>query len=171
MPAGPALARSNGTGCAPRYSQSAYSQWSLTGRAPLQVYPEAAHSGHFNRQEWEVEMLDLARVCAYLAKCCWFRRIRAKGRLDLGGYGYSPGTTRRNQMLELHVNADQGCFLGQTADSETTLTFAPQDLTKTVLMGELGQLLALSFYQPALPFTHEAWRLQEYTCALTGTTF
>lgn len=74
------------------------------------------------------------------------------------------------QMLELHFDADQGCFLGQLADSETTVTFAPQGLTKTDLMGELGHLLALPAYQLALPFTHEAWRLLEYTRVLAGTT-
>src|SRR5271157_5954454 len=78
---------------------------------------------------------------------------------------------RRNQMLELHFDADQGCFLGQPADSDTIITFAPQGLTKTELMGEMGRLLALPVYQLALPFTHEAWRQLEYTRALTGTTF
>ncbi len=116
-------------------------------------------------------MLDLDRVFQYLASCRWFRRIRANGRLDLGGYDYYLGTTRRNQMLELHFDADQGCFLGQPADSDTIITFAPQGLTKTDLMGELGHLLALPVYQLALPFTHEAWRQLEYTRALTGTTF
>ena len=60
----------------------------LQGQAPLQAYPEAAHSGRSYRPEWEAEMLDLARVFAYLATCRWFRRIRANGRLDLGGYDY-----------------------------------------------------------------------------------
>ena len=64
----------------------------------------------------------LTRVFAYLATCRWFRRIRANGRLDLGGYDYYPGTSLRNQMLELHFDANQGCFLGQPAGSETTIT-------------------------------------------------
>ena len=72
-------------------------------------------------------------------------------------------------MLELHFDADQACFFGQPAGSETTITFAPQGLTKTDLMGELGLLLALPVYQLALPFTHEAWRQLEYTHALAGT--
>ncbi len=75
----------------------------------------------------------------------------------------------RNQMLELHFDATQGCFLGQPAGCESTLTIAPQGLTKTDLMGELGHLLALPVYQLALPFTHEAWRQMVYTHVLTGT--
>lgn len=58
------------------------------GQAPLQAYPEAAHSGRFYRPAWEAEMPDLHRVFAYLTHCRWFRRIRANGRLDLGGYDY-----------------------------------------------------------------------------------
>jgi hypothetical protein len=113
-------------------------------------------------------MLDLARVCAYLAQCRWFRRIRANGRLDLGGYDYYLGTTRSNQMLEVRFDADQGCFLGQPTGNEFTCTFAPQGLTKPDLMGELGHLLALPVYQLTLPFTHEAWRRLEYTHVFTG---
>ncbi len=142
----------------------------LQGRAPLQAYPQAAHSGRFYWPEWEAEMLDLGRVFAYLATCRWFRRIRANGRLDLGGYDYYLGTSRRNQMLEVHFDVVQGCFLGQPAGSETTITFAPKGLTKSDLMGELAHLLALPAYQLALPFTQEAWRQLQYTYTLTGTT-
>jgi transposase InsO family protein len=70
----------------------------LQGRAPLQAYPSASHSGRFFRPEWEAQMLDLARIFTYLANCRWFRRIRANGRLDLGGQDYYLGTTRRNQQ-------------------------------------------------------------------------
>ena len=94
----------------------------------------------------------------------------SNGRLDLGGYDYYLGTTWRSHLLELRFDTNQGCFLGQPAGSETTLTIAPQGLTKTDLMGELGHLLALPAYQLALPFTHEAWRQLEYTGILTGTT-
>jgi transposase InsO family protein len=141
------------------------------GQTPLQVYPRAAHSGRSYRPEWEEEMLDLEGVFAYLATCRWFRRIRANGRLDRGGYDYYLGTHLRNQMLEVHFDALQGCFLGQLAGSENILTFAPQGLTKTELMGELGHLLTLPAYQLALPFTQETWRQLEYTHVLTGTSF
>ena len=140
------------------------------GLAPLQAYPQATHSGRFYRPEWEAEMLDLDRVFEYLAHCRWFRRVRANGRLDLGGYDYYLGVTWRNHMLELHFDAKQGCFQGQLIGQQATLTFVPQGLTKADLMGELSHLLALPAYQLALPFTYEAWRQLEYTHLLTGTT-
>ncbi len=80
-------------------------------------------------------------------------------------------TTWRNQMLEVRFNVDQECFLGQPAGSDITITFAPQGLTKTDLMGELGYLLTLPAYQLALPFTFQAGRQLEYTRVLAGTTF
>ena len=116
--------------------------WVLHGQAPLQAYPLAAHSGHSDRPEWEMEMLDLQRVAHYLANCRWFRHVRANGRLDIGGYDYYLGTTWRSQMLELRFDANQGCFLGQPEGTDTTITIPPQSLTKIDLMGELGHLLA-----------------------------
>jgi hypothetical protein len=142
----------------------------LHGLAPLQAYPMAAHSGRSYRPEWETDMLDLDRVFQYLANCRWFRHIRANGRLDIGGYDYYLGTSWRSRMLELRFDPEQGCLLGQPEGSDTTLTIAPQGLTKTELMGELGTLLALPAYQLALPFTQEAWRQLEYSRTLTGTT-
>ena len=138
------------------------------GQTPLQVYPQAAHSGRCYHPEREEELLDLEGVFAYLATCRWFRRIRANGRLDLGGYDYYLGTHLRNQMLEVHFDAIQGCFLGQLAGSESILPFAPRGLTKSELMGELGHLLALPAYQLTLPFTQEAWRQLEYTHVVNG---
>jgi hypothetical protein len=73
-------------------------------------------------------------------------------------------------MLELRFDPEQKCFIGQPEGNETSITIAPQGLTKTDLMGELGQLLALPTYQLALPFTQEAWRQLEYTRTLAGTT-
>jgi transposase InsO family protein len=57
----------------------------LGGRAPLQAYPEAAHTGRFYRPEWEAEMLDLNRVYQYLGTCRWFRRVAQNGSVALGG--------------------------------------------------------------------------------------
>jgi hypothetical protein len=86
--------------------------WVLHGHAPLQAYPEAAHSGRSYCPEWEAEMLDLDRVFAYLANCRWFRHVRANGRLDLGGYDYYLGTTWRSHLLELRFDASKGASLG-----------------------------------------------------------
>ena len=56
----------------------------LAGRAPLQAYPQAAHTGRFYRPEWEAELLDLNRVYRYLGTCRFFRRVAQNGSVALG---------------------------------------------------------------------------------------
>jgi hypothetical protein len=140
----------------------------LQGQAPLQAYPAAAHSGRSYRPEWETDLLNLDRVFQYLAKCRWFRQIKSKGRVVIGGYQYYLSTALRGRTIELHFDPIQGCFIGQPEGIETTITIAPQGLSKTDLMGELAGLLALPAYQLALPFTHEAWRQLEYARTLAS---
>jgi len=84
----------------------------LQGQAPLQVYPEAAHSGRSYRPEWEAEMLDLNRVFRYLGSCRWFRHIKSNGRIVIGGYQYYLSTALRGRTVELHFDPIQGCFIG-----------------------------------------------------------
>ncbi len=142
----------------------------LQRQAPLQAYPQAAHSGHSYRLEWEAEMLDLNRVFQYLATCRWFRRVKSNERIAIGGYEYYLSTALRGRTIELIFDPVQGTFLGQPEGSDTIITIAPQGLSKTELMGELGKMLALPAYQLPLPFTHEAWRQLEYARTLAGRT-
>lgn len=67
-----------------------YPSRSLQGKPPLVVFPDAAHSQREYRPEWEAEMLDMARVYAYLAKGKWYRRTTAKGIFSLGGQAITP---------------------------------------------------------------------------------
>jgi len=98
------------------------------------------------------------RVFKYLASCRWFRQIKSNGRVGIGGYQYYLSTAWRGRTVELRFDPLQGCFIGQVEGVETTVTLAPQGLSKPELMGELADLLALPTYQLALPFSHEAWR-------------
>jgi hypothetical protein len=142
----------------------------LQGQAPLQVYPSAAHSGRSYRPEWEAEMLDLNRVFQYLAKCRWFRHIKANGRIAIGGYQYYLNTGWRGRTIELHFEPIRGCFIGQLEGIATTISLVPQGLSKSELMGELASLLGLPTYQLALPLSHEAWRQLEYIRTFAATT-
>jgi len=140
----------------------------LHGHAPLQAYPEAAHSGRSYRPEWELDLLDRERVFQYLARCRWFRHIKSNGRVVIGGYQYYLSTALRGRTIELHFDPTQGCFIGQPEGTDTTFTLTAQGLSKTELMGELASVMVLPAYQLALPFTHQAWRQLEYARTLAG---
>ena len=59
--------------------------------------------------------------------------------------------------------------MGQPEGTDSTITIAPQGLSKTELLGELAAPLSLPAYQLALPFTHQTWRQLEYARSLAGT--
>jgi hypothetical protein len=115
-------------------------------------------------------MLDRERVFRYLATCRWFRHIKSNGRVVIGGYQYYLSTAWRGRTIELHFDPIQGCFIAQPEGIETTITITPQGLSKSELMGEMAEVLALPAYQLALPFSHQAWRQLEYARTLADTT-
>jgi len=140
----------------------------LSGQAPLQAFPGAAHSGRPYRPEREEALLDLGRVHRYLSACRFFRQVKPCGVFALGGYNYYLGKKLRGRTLVLSFDPAQGAWAAQVDGSAETLVIAPQGLTKSALMGELSRLLALPGHQLALPFTPEAWRQIEYAHALAG---
>jgi len=134
----------------------------LGGRAALQAYPEAAHTGRFYRPEWEAQMLDLNRVYRYLGMCRWFRRVAQNGSVALGGIYYYINPIYRGRAIEVTFDPERALFRGQVAGRAEAIEIIPRNLTKEALMGEAGTIAALPVYQLALPFTHEAQRVMDY---------
>jgi len=134
----------------------------LGGRAPLQAYPEAKHTGRFYRPEWEMEMLDLNRVYHYLGTCRFFRRVAQNGSVALGGIYYYINPIYRGWAIEVTFDPERALFRGQVAGRVEAIEIIPRGLTKEALMGEAGAIAALPVYQLALPFTHQAQRVMDY---------
>lgn len=139
-------------------------------QAPLQVYPDAAHSGHPYRPEWEEDLLDLERVFAYLAQGHWFRTVKPNGVFELGGYGYYLGKRWAERSIEIHCDPVQGTFVCQPEGSDLSLSLPPQGLSKADLMGDLATIRALPAYQLAFPCFVDDWRHSELARLLAGTT-
>jgi hypothetical protein len=142
----------------------------LGGRAPLDAYPTAVHSGRSYRPEWEADMLDLQRVVRYLSSCRWFRRAKPNGVFAIGGYVYNVSTRFGGRTLELRFDAERAVFVAQPEGCTDTLLIPPCGLTKAALMGEFAAFAALPPYQLALPFSHTAWRALAYARGVAGTT-
>jgi transposase InsO family protein len=143
---------------------------SLDGQPPLEVYPEAWQSSRPYRPEWEEALLDLQRVYDYLAQGRWFRRTTPQGQFSLGGHRYGVGKDFASQTLEITFDPQTRQFVCLSEDSQQTIRLSAQGLTKAKLMGELEPLIALPFYQLALPFSLDAWREVILCNELTGTT-
>jgi transposase InsO family protein len=142
----------------------------LGGRAPLEAYPTAVHSGRSYRPAWEADMLDMQRVVQYLSSCRWFRRAKLNGVFAIGGYLYNVSTRFGGRTLELRFDAERAVFVAQPEGCTNTLLIPPRGLAKADLMGELAKFAALPTYQLALPFSHTAWRALAYTRVVSGTT-
>ncbi len=61
------------------------------GKAPLEAHPELLTTQRPYRPEWELELFDLQRVDAYLAKFTWFRKCTSVGQLRMRKMRYSLG--------------------------------------------------------------------------------
>jgi hypothetical protein len=152
------------------FLNSRFPSRSLDGQPPLVAHPEARHSGHPYRPEWEGDMLDMQRVYDYLAQGRWFRRTSTHGQFSLGSHRYNVGKHLGHHTLEITFDTQARELKCLLEDGGQEIRLTPQGLTKTDLMGELGLFIPLPAYQLALPFSRPAWREMMLSDLLTGTT-
>jgi transposase len=138
-----------------------YPSRTLQYQAPLEAYPQAAHSGRPYRPEWEEQMLDLQRVHALLAQGRWFRETSCHGEFWLGLQRYNAGNKCAKSTLEIIFDPNRLEFVAQQLDTQEVRRFVAKGLTKTDLMGELTPFAKLPVYQLALPFSRQTWREME----------
>jgi transposase len=137
---------------------------------PLVAHPEALTNPRLYRPEWEVELLDLTRIHAYLAQGRWFRKVSNVGTFSLGGYVYGLGQTWANSQIEITFDPTDVQFLVQADDGQLIKRFFPKGLSTDELLGELNPLVNLPAFQLALPFSWQDWRQARLSGTLTGTT-
>ncbi len=148
-----------------------YPSRTLHYQAPLEAYPQAAHSGRPYRPEWEEQMLDLRRVYTLLAQGRWFRETSCHGEFWLGLQRYNAGRKCAKSTLEITFDPVRLEFVSQKLGTEEVRRFEAKGLTKTNLMGELIPLTRFPAYQLALPFSRHEWRTMELSRMMGGTTF
>jgi transposase InsO family protein len=93
----------------------------LDGKAPLEAYPHAIHSGRSYRPEWEEELLSLEKVCNYLAQGRWFRGVRSNGYFGLGSYQYYLGKHFARCSVAIRFDPDTTTLMCQLEGSEETI--------------------------------------------------
>jgi hypothetical protein len=119
------------------------------------------------RPEWEVELLDLSRVYAYLAKGQWFRQVSQVGTVSLGHQTYGLGVTWSRESVEVTFDPADRHLVFRSADGEREKRLPLRGVSTTDLMGEMGPLVDLDHFQLALPFTWDEWR-QARLCETLG---
>ncbi|HIE54016.1 MAG TPA: transposase [Chromatiaceae bacterium] len=128
---------------------------SLDNQPPLAAYPQANHSGHPYRLEWEAELLDLKRIDVYLGQGRWFRRVGSNGVISLGGTMYYVSTKWKQQQIEIKFDPDIRQFQCFDATAELLKTFPLKGVSVESLMGDVFPLCHFPVFQLALPFSWE----------------
>ena len=131
----------------------------LGEQPPLQAYPEAMHSGRPYRPEWEMQLLDLSRVHAYLAQGRWFRLVSKDGTFSLGGHVYYIGPRWARQQVEISFDPESQSIVCFNPRGDETVRKPVLGLTKKHLMGALAEGINLPMFQLCLPFDWEALRV------------
>jgi transposase-like protein len=131
-----------------------YPTSALNGQPPLNVFPQARHSGRVYHPETEEQNLDLQRICDYLQTGRWFRQTSSAGVFSLGNYRYNATTRFPEQTLEITFDSVTRKLICLPEKSTTTFQLDIQGITTLALMGNKAILPAYAAFQLALPFTY-----------------
>lgn len=132
---------------------------SLDGQAPLVAHPQARIPRRVYRPEWEEELIDLKRIYAYLAKARWFRKGSNVGAFSLGNQRYALGKDWIGKDAEVTFDQSDQHLVFRSPEVDQPKRLLIKGITKTDLMGELGPLAYSHYFQLALPFTWDEWRV------------
>lgn len=131
---------------------------SLGEQPPLVAHPEALSNPRLYRPEWEADLLDLARVHAYLAQGHWFRLVSKVGTFSLGGQIYYLKSRWAGQQVQISFDPNDLHFAVFASDGQLIKRFFPKGLSTDALSGELSPFINLPAFQLALPFSWSEWR-------------
>jgi hypothetical protein len=134
----------------------------LGGRAPLQAYPSAIHSGRLYQPQWEAELLSLQQLSAYLAQGEWFRRTNAGGMFAVAKHYYYLGKQVGQRTVRITCDPSKLEFICQPEGLAEQFRRPIVHLTKEARLGELARFREIPSYQLMLPFEPAAWRQLQY---------
>ena len=140
----------------------------LDGKPPLVAYPQARRTGRDYRPEWEMEIMDMKRIDAYLQEGKWFRKASNVGAVTVAQEVYYLGREWKHQQVQVTYQPEGRRF---KFESDGKVKHKPvRSMAKSDLMGDMGPLVGLDEFQLALPFTWHEWRQTQLSNLLPGTT-
>ncbi len=137
---------------------------------PLLAHPQAIHSPHGYRPEYEREMLDLQRVDNYLATGRWFRRVSHNGTISLGGIAYYVGLQWHRHQVEIRFDAAQRQFLCHDEAGCLVQKISWKLNLLEMFLGEVEPIAHLPAFQLHLPFSWSEIRQHHFWCLVSDVT-
>jgi transposase len=132
---------------------------SLQDKPPLVAHPEARIPRHEYRPEWEIDRMNLERVYEYLAEGHWYRKGSNVGAFSLGDLRYVLGKDWTGKVAEITFDLSDRHLVFRSPEIDEPRRLPIKGITKSALIGEMGSLTSLNYFQLALPFTWNEWRV------------
>lgn len=123
---------------------------SLNHQAPLEAFPQAAHSGRFYTPEREWALLDLERAYALIEAGTYFRRVSKDRTISLGTQIYYLPHTQPHKQLRITFDAQTRHLIFH--DDKEHLEKPIKGITIDALIGELWPYRQLPSFQLPIPF-------------------
>jgi hypothetical protein len=131
---------------------------SLGEQPPLVAHPEAGQPRRLYRPEWEIHLIDMSRVYAYLAQGRWFRRASNVGAVSLGKTWYCLGLKWKHTEVEITFDPQDQLLVFQSPGKDDK-RLPLRRLSARDLIGDLMNVIQSKPYQFPLPFSWNDWRL------------
>jgi hypothetical protein len=127
----------------------------LKGKAPLQTFPEASHSGKKYDPQQEEEIFDVARIYDYLSSegLRWIRAVNAQRTFSLGAQSYALKAATPNTSVVITFDRVSKQFVCKTSEGVFIGQLHPKGLAFKELCGDLDGFIAWVVQCQAVKYT------------------
>lgn len=124
---------------------------SLGNKAPLEAFPQAAHSNILYRPEAETKIFDMNKVDKFLSQLSWKRKVSANGTIKISKQVYTVSKRNKGQMVNISFDAFTRHFVFKDRDGLLLATRPVKGIEAKRILGQQPFFLPKGF-QLQLPF-------------------
>lgn len=124
----------------------------LNHMAPLQLFPEAVHSGKPYDPRNEENYFDLARIYDYLCQLRWIRTVTRQKSFSLGAQSYSLKNATPNTSVVITFDRTSKMFLCHTSEQAFIDYLQPKGISFKELCGNLEDFISWATMCPDVKY-------------------
>jgi hypothetical protein len=119
----------------------------LNQKAPLEAFPNAAHSGRNYSIAEEEALISLKPVYRFLARCTWYRKVSKGKMISLGGFRYYLKSATPYSQVQIRFCNRSKKLVFRDVNEQILAKCPIKNLTKEFLMGATNKQLVSMKYQ------------------------
>ena len=106
---------------------------SLSNQAPLEVYPEAIHSGRPFFIEQEYQNFNMDKIYHLLSQYTWYRNVSKDKTISIGGYVYYLKKAKPGSQVKIKFSKRTRLFIFRNVKERLLAKLAPKGISKETL--------------------------------------